>query len=69
MVSSKEQGSKYAATIGKSPLSQFLHLARKGELTIEKLRNRFKTPYALIEFMKKKELCDIKQGNSENLGH
>jgi len=68
-LSPKEQGSKYAATIGNSPLSQFLHLARKGELTIEKLRNRFKTPYELIEFMKQKDMCKIRQCNGEFLDH
>ena len=68
-LSPKEQGSRYAAIIGNSPLSQFLHVARKGELTIERLRDRFKGPHKLIEFVKQKDMCDIKQGNGENLDH
>ena len=44
------QGRLYAQKIKNDLLSPFLHLARKGELTREKLKRRFKTPGKLIEF-------------------
>ncbi|MFX1256511.1 MAG: metallophosphoesterase [Promethearchaeota archaeon] len=55
-LSTKEQGKIYAAHIGKTPLTSFLHLARNGKLTLEILRKHFKKPIDLIEFAKKKNI-------------
>lgn len=44
------QGRLYAQKIKNDLLAPFLHLVRKGELTREKLKRRFKTPGKLIEF-------------------
>ena len=46
------QGSLYAQKIKNDLLSPFLHLARKRELTREKLKRRFKTPGKLNEFFR-----------------
>jgi serine/threonine protein phosphatase 1 len=46
----QEQGSLYAARIGTTPLAMFLHLTRKGELSRERLRKRFKSPQDVMDF-------------------
>lgn len=49
----RKQGSIYATRIGETPLAKFLHLARKGELTMERLRQCFKRPSDLIAFTRR----------------
>jgi len=51
-LSQQIQGRLYAQKIKNDLLSPFLHLARKGDLTREKLKRRFKTPEKLIEFFR-----------------
>lgn len=47
------QGRVYSRKIKDESLKSFLHLARKGKLTREKLKKRFNTPAKLIEFFHK----------------
>ncbi|MDW8037373.1 MAG: metallophosphoesterase [Thermoguttaceae bacterium] len=49
----QEQGRRFAHRIGNTPLASFLHLARKGPLTLAELRNYFKKPQALLQFVKR----------------
>ncbi len=44
----REQGLLYAKRIGDTPLSSFLHKARRGELTQDALRRGFTTPHAVL---------------------
>ena len=46
----KKQGSLFAKAIGKTPLSSFLHQARRGQLDLEKLRAHFKKPSEVVKF-------------------
>lgn len=48
-----KQGSVYAARIGPTPLATSLHRARKGLFTRDGLRERFKTPAALLDFIER----------------
>ena len=52
-LSPREQGSLYARRVGADPLTEFLHLARKGKLTLEELRRRFKTPADVMAYAKR----------------
>lgn len=65
----QQQGSLYAARIGKTPLAPMLHLARKGQLTLEGLKRQLKTPEAVINFVARLGLlrgqaspCRLKEG-------
>ena len=49
----KKQGSLYANRMGKTPLSRFLHQARRGQLDLEKLRAHFKKPSDAINFTRR----------------
>lgn len=50
-LSPREQGQVYAQQIGDAPLAAWLHLARKGELSLERLRRRFEKPTEAIAFV------------------
>lgn len=52
-VDAKKQGSLYANRIGKTPLSRFLHQARRGQLDLEKLLGQFKKPSELVNFTRR----------------
>lgn len=56
-----EQGSVYARYLGKGPLAGYLHLARKGEMTLDVLRTKFKGPAELIKFAGKLKISKIKK--------
>ena len=49
-LSEHEQAKMYAKQIGSMPLARFLHLARRGELTLERLRRMFKKPEHARDF-------------------
>jgi serine/threonine protein phosphatase 1 len=49
-LSEHEQARMYAEQIGSMPLARFLHLARRGELTPERLRRIFKRPEHARDF-------------------
>jgi len=49
----RELGRRYAAEIGRTPLSGLLHRARNNRLTLENLKEYFKTPRKLLEFLEK----------------
>jgi len=63
-LSAREQGSIYAEHVGQTAISRLLHVARKGELSIDNLRNRFKTPKDLLKFAESIKL--ISDEESEN---
>jgi serine/threonine protein phosphatase 1 len=48
-----EQARRYAHRIGRTPMAPFLHMARKGELTLDALRKRFGKPAQVIAFARK----------------
>jgi len=52
-----EQATKYAAFIGKTTLSFFLHRARKGRLTLQYLWKKFKKPDEIAKFIKENHLA------------
>lgn len=49
----REQGSAYARALGESPLAGWFHLARRGQLDLEALRKRLKTPDAVFELARR----------------
>ena len=50
-LSLNELGSRYAAQIGKSPLVGFLHKMRHGKLQIATLKQHFKKPAEIIQYV------------------
>jgi serine/threonine protein phosphatase 1 len=54
----QDQGRLYAAQIRGTPLQNFLHPARKGQLTPERLRQAFKRPMEVVRFAQKLGLLE-----------
>jgi hypothetical protein len=50
-LTSVQQGSVYARHIGRTPLADLLHAARKGNLTLAEMRCRFKKPGDVTKFV------------------
>jgi serine/threonine protein phosphatase 1 len=52
-LTTREQARAYASQIGETPLTGYLHLARKGELTLDALRERFKKPGDVVNLARR----------------
>ena len=67
-LSVQDQGRTYSAYAGRSPLISFLHLARKGNLTLEELYKRFSGPSQVLDFAARAGLIGTLQMNSTSSG-
>jgi hypothetical protein len=52
-----EQGKVYAEHVGSTSLARFFHLARRGELNVERLGRIFKRPEYARSFSVRCEVC------------
>ena len=51
-LSEREQGQQFAKRIGQTPLASLLHLARKGKLSLDVLRQNFPRPAQVIRIVR-----------------
>lgn len=57
-VDAKQQGVLYANRIGNTPLARYLHLARKGQLTLDRLGRTLTRPAEVIELAQQAGLLE-----------